>query len=82
MITFVPTNSGIAGVCQVVVPAAVPPPPLELLQVTAVTPTLSDAVPEKMMFDAEVDTFVLDGETSSYGGHRRVADRAHVGADV
>jgi hypothetical protein len=32
---------------QFVVPEAVPDPPLSFTQVTSVTPTLSDAVPEK-----------------------------------
>ena len=54
VIRFDPTNSGIGGVVQLVVPVAVPDPPVELLQVTDTTPTLSEAVPEKAMVACEV----------------------------
>ena len=37
---------------QLVVPLAVPDPPLLLAQVTEVTPTLSEAVPERLMVEA------------------------------
>jgi hypothetical protein len=40
-----PTYSGMAGVVQLVVPLAVPVVKSDVAQVTAVTPTLSVAVP-------------------------------------
>jgi hypothetical protein len=40
-----PMYTGMDGVVQLVVPLAVPDPPLELDQVTEATPTLSEAVP-------------------------------------
>jgi hypothetical protein len=43
-----PGRSGIAPVVQVVVPAAMPLPPRLFVQVTWVTPTLSEAVPLKV----------------------------------
>jgi hypothetical protein len=43
--TFDPTCSPIEGTLHVVVPDAVPLPPLLFDQVTDLTPTLSDAVP-------------------------------------
>src|ERR1051326_7836285 len=62
MIRFDPTRSGIGGVDQFVVPVAAPDPPVELLQVTDATPTLSEAVPENTTVDAVVNTFVLAGD--------------------
>jgi hypothetical protein len=62
VIVFVPTSRGIGGVFQVVVPVAVPEPPVELVHVTEVTPTLSDAVPEKTMVAEDATTLVLAGE--------------------
>jgi hypothetical protein len=44
VITLVPTSSGIVA-DQLVVPDAVPDPPVDALHFTAVTPTLSLAVP-------------------------------------
>ena len=63
VIRFDPTNNGIGGVVQLFVPEAAPDPPVELLQVTDVTPTLSEAVPEKTMLADEVDTLVEAGDT-------------------
>lgn len=54
VIRFDPTSSGISAVDQFVVPAAVPGPLVELVQVTDVTPTLSEAVPENTMVEAAV----------------------------
>ena len=58
-----PMYSGIGGVVQLSVPIAVPDPPVELVQVTAVTPTLSCAVPLTTSELAEVEGFTVDGET-------------------
>jgi hypothetical protein len=41
----VPTYTGMDGVLQLAVPLAVPDVPLEVAQVTVVTPTLSVAAP-------------------------------------
>src|SRR5579884_1286768 len=62
VIRFAPTSSGIAGVVQFVVPVAVPEPPLEFVQVTCVTPTLSEAVPVKTIVCDEVALFVVAGD--------------------
>lgn len=62
VIVFVPISKGIGGVFQVVVPVAMPEPPVELLHVTEATPTLSDAVPEKTMVAEEAATLVPDGD--------------------
>ena len=43
--TFAPACRTIPSAVQLVVPVAVPPPPRALVQVTWVTPRLSDAVP-------------------------------------
>jgi len=59
---FVPTSRGIGGVFQVVVPVAMPDPPVELVHVTEATPTLSDAVPEKTMVAEDATTLVLAGD--------------------
>ena len=53
---------------QFVVPVAVPEPPVELDQVTCVTPTLSLAVPLTTIELAEVDTVLLAGETMDNDG--------------
>ena len=59
---FVPTSSGIDGLCQLMVPVHLPDPDVELVQVTLLTPTLSEAVPEITMLAAAVATFVPDGD--------------------
>jgi hypothetical protein len=46
--TFAPVTRGMLAL-QEVVPVAVPLPPRELVQLTCVTPTLSEAVPAKLM---------------------------------
>ena len=58
------------------VPLAVPPPPSELAHVTWVTPTLSEALPAKMMDDFLVrvlllvvgDVILTTGALVSWGG--------------
>jgi hypothetical protein len=45
-----------------VVPEAVPDPPVLVVQLTEATPTLSAAVPLKLIEAAVVDTVVDDGE--------------------
>ena len=68
MITLVPTNRGIFA-DQEAVPAAVPASPVELVHLTAVTATLSLAVPLMAIVDAVVDTMVNPGDwISSAGG--------------
>jgi hypothetical protein len=62
VIVFVPTNSGMGAVFQLVVPVAVPEPPVELVHVTVVTPALSEAVPVKTTVAADVATFVPAGD--------------------
>ena len=62
VIVFVPARSGIEAVFQLLVPDAVPEPPVEFDQVTAATPTLSDAVPENTMVVADVARLVPAGE--------------------
>ena len=60
--TLLPTSRGtVADHC--VVPVAVPEPPVEVLHATAVTPTLSLAVPLTAMEAEEVATIVNPGET-------------------
>ena len=54
IIVFVPTLSGMLFAVQVRVPAAKPDVPVEFDQVTWVTPTLSIAVPRKLMVAAAV----------------------------
>ena len=49
VMVLVPTNIGIAAVCHEVVPVAFPVSPIESVQVTFTTPTLSEAVPLKIM---------------------------------
>jgi len=53
--TFAPGCRTIPLAVQLVVPVAVPPPPRELVHVTWVTPTLSDAVPASV----NTEEFVL-----------------------
>ena len=48
IILFSPHISGISVADQLVVPEAVPLPPLLFVQVTVVTPTLSDALPPRL----------------------------------
>src|SRR5258708_39233314 len=62
VILFVPTSSGIFGSCQEAVPLATPPSPKVLDQRTAATPTLSDAVPLRLILAAEVESSVDPGE--------------------
>jgi hypothetical protein len=59
--TFDPTSSGIDA-DQLVVPLAVPEPPVFVDHVTLVTPTLSLAVPLNAMVEADVDTLVAPGD--------------------
>lgn len=56
-----PTRRGM-GMAQKVVPSALPEVPVELVQVTAVTPLLSDAVPLSVMVSPVVETMVAAGE--------------------
>ena len=53
-----------AGVLQLVVPAAVPDDPVELDHVTFATPTLSDAVPLTTMVLADVYRVLLAGDST------------------
>ena len=50
-----PTYTGMAGVLQLLVPAAVPDVPFEVAHVTDATPTLSVAVPLTMSELDEVE---------------------------
>ena len=58
---FIPTNSGMGPVFQLVVPVATPPD-TAVSQRTTVTPTLSVAVPVMVMVEAEVVVEVFEGE--------------------
>ena len=49
VIVLVPSRIGIAAVCHEVVPVPVPVLPSESVQVTFTTPTLSEAIPLKIM---------------------------------
>lgn len=51
------------GVLQLLVPVAVPDAPVELLQVTLATPTLSFAAPLTTIVLADVEYVALAGET-------------------
>jgi hypothetical protein len=63
-----PISSGITA-DQLVVPDATPDLPLEVLQPTDTTPTLSDALPETVMLDEYTETMVEPGDTMvSEGG--------------
>lgn len=57
---FVPFTSGTVA-DHIVVPAAIPAPPVDVVQETSTTPTLSDAVPFTVIEEALVLTFVEDG---------------------
>lgn len=57
---LLPTNSGTSAV-QAFVPSAIPFRPVEELQVTCVTPTLSRAAPEIRMELLEVEIVANDG---------------------
>jgi len=58
-----------ADVLQLVVPAAVPDDPVDAVQITFATPTLSLAVPVTTIEVAEVEYVLLAGETMlSVGG--------------
>jgi len=52
---FVPLASGIDDTLQLVVPEATPLPPRSFTHVTCVTPTLSAAVPLKVVDDVVVE---------------------------
>jgi hypothetical protein len=62
VITLLPTSSGTLA-DHFVVPEAVPESPVEVVHVTAATPTLSLAVPLTAMEAADVATIVNPGET-------------------
>lgn len=59
--TVLPTSSGTSA-DQAVVPVASPESPFEVLHFTAVTPTLSLAVPETWMDGEDVEAIVEPGE--------------------
>jgi hypothetical protein len=73
---FSPFESCILEIDQDVAPLAVPLPPLELTQVTWLTPTLSEALPDKLMEELFVlyllllvgDLIVTTGAVVSGGG--------------
>jgi hypothetical protein len=52
---LIPEYRVIPLILQLVVPEAVPDPPLSFDQVTLVTPTSSDAVPPRLIVDDEVE---------------------------
>ena len=82
MTTLVPTSRGIFA-DQETVPAAVPASPVELVHLTAVTATLSLAVPLMAIVDAVVDTMVNPGDwISSAGGVVSPGAGAGVGAGL
>lgn len=58
----IPTYSGIGPVDQLVVPFAVPDPPVEAAHVTRATPTLSLAIPLTAIELADVATLVIGGD--------------------
>ena len=62
MILLVPTSSGTLAICQFVVPLAAPLQPNVLVQSTLVTPTLSEAVPLRLMLAADVAIIADPGE--------------------
>lgn len=66
----VPTSSGTSA-DQLFVPEAGPEPPVELDQCTAVTPTLSDAVPLMVIEAEEVDTTLVAGDAMRNEGGER-----------
>ena len=57
VMTFDPLRSVTPEIDQLAVPVAVPLPPRSFVQVTCVTPTLSDAVPPRFM-EAEAVLYV------------------------
>lgn len=61
VIVFVPTLRGMPFAVQVRVPAARPDAPVEFDHVTCVTPTLSMAVPRKLMVAALVAMVLAAG---------------------
>ena len=61
VITFVPTNNGMFA-DQDVVPDAAPESPVELVHLTAATPTLSLATPLTVAVAALVETIVNPGD--------------------
>ena len=71
-----PFESDMLEIDQDDVPLAVPPPPSELTQVTWVTPTLSEALPDKLMDELLVlvlllvvgDVILTTGAVVSWGG--------------
>ncbi len=62
MTVLLPTSSGTSA-DQDVVPEAFPAAPVDVVNLTAVTPTLSLAVPLMWMVADEVETMVPPGET-------------------
>ncbi len=62
MIMVEPTYSGIGWVVQLFVPPATPESPLDVDQVTCVTPAISDAVPLTTIEASDVATLVLAGD--------------------
>jgi len=79
--TFVPTSTGACRL-QYAVPDAVPEAPVEVVHVTAVTPTLSFAVPLTAMLVEDVETIVEAGETMrSVGGVVSLPVEGEAGAD-
>ncbi len=57
-----PTRNGMDPVCQEEVPVPFPVLPSESVHVTLITPTLSDAVPRKIIEALFVETLVAEGE--------------------
>ncbi len=79
VIAVVPLYSWMVAL-QLVVPAAVPLSPVDVVHFTAVTPVLSEAVPEIVMDAAVVVTIVLPGDRiASAGGVRSDGDDGDVG---
>ena len=66
----VPTNSGTSA-DQLFVPEATPEPPVEFDQCTAVTPTLSAAVPRMVIEAEDVDTMLAAGDAMRNEGGAR-----------
>ncbi len=58
---FVPMSSGMLAAVHVSVPVAVPEAPVEVDHTTELTPTLSEAMPWKVMLLAVVETMVDAG---------------------
>ena len=68
VMVFMPTSNGTPAMLQVLVPMAVPDPPVAFVQVTDATPPLSCAVPFRASEVAEVVTTVMAGETIAMVG--------------